>query len=255
MIMFRPLIRYADFNGRASRGEYWLFAVLQGLWYTLLIGLAAVSMGSTADTGQGSTGVMIAIGLIVASVLALIVPNYAVLVRRLHDSGRGAIWLCLMLPSVLSSVMSVGAILTAVTGVGMGASRDAFAATMLAGLGAAGLVGMIGSVCQLIMLVLTLLPGSKGANDFGPDPRDPTQRYRDGGASSLDEARLDALFAEAKRANGIAEAPYKPVFDFGPGPGSSAPAPALAPRAPVAWGGPAPATGMTPAPTFGRRGR
>ncbi|WP_298162114.1 DUF805 domain-containing protein [Brevundimonas sp.] len=254
MIMFRPLIRYADFNGRASRGEYWLFAVLQGLWYTLLIGLAAVSMGSTGDTEQASAGVMIAIGVIIASVLALIVPNYAVLVRRLHDSGRGAIWLCLMLPSILSSVMTLGTILTAVSAVGMGASREAFVGTALAGLGAAGLLSVIGMVCQLVLFVLTLLPGAKGENAFGPDPRDPGQRYGGEGGSSLDEARLDALFAEAKRAGGIADAPYKPVFDFGPGPGAPAAAPALAPRAPVAWGGPAPSNGITPAPTFGRRG-
>ena len=252
MIMFRPLIRYADFKGRASRSEYWLFAFLQGFWYALLIGLAAVSMGSTEDTGKASTGVMIAFCIIVASMVGLIVPNYAVLVRRLHDSGRGAIWLCLMLPTVLSAVMTIATIATAIGSVGLGASREVFVGTALAGLGAAGLLGMIGYVGQLIMFVLTLLPGTKGENGFGPDPRDPSQRYGGGSNPGLDEARLDALFAEAKRANGIGEAPYKPVFDFGPGPGTPAPAPAQ--RAPVDWGAPAPSNGITPAPTFGRRG-
>lgn len=251
MIMFRPLIRYADFKGRASRSEYWLFAVLQGFWYALLIGLAMGSMGQ-GDTDNGTVGVTVAFSLIVLSIAALIVPNYAVLVRRLHDSGRGAIWLCLMLPSVLSSVMTIGTIFTAFSAVGMGASREAFVGTALAGLGAAGLLSIIGMVCQLVLFVLTLLPGTKGENGFGPDPRDPSQRYGGGSSPGLDEARLDALFAEAKRANGIAEAPYKPVFDFGPGPGMSAPAPAQ--RAPVDWGGPAPTNGITPAPTFGRRG-
>ncbi len=251
MIMFRPLIRYADFKGRASRSEYWLFAVFQGFWYALLIGLAMGSMGQ-GDTDNGTVGVTVAFSLIVLSIAALIVPNYAVLVRRLHDSGRGAIWLCLMLPSVLSSVMTIGTIFTAFSAVGMGASREAFVGTALAGLGAAGLLSIIGMVCQLVLFVLTLLPGTKGENGFGPDPRDPSQRYGGGSSPGLDEARLDALFAEAKRANGIAEAPYKPVFDFGPGPGTSAPAPAQ--RAPVDWGGPAPTNGITPAPTFGRRG-
>lgn len=251
MIMFRPLIRYADFKGRASRSEYWLFAVFQGFWYALLIGLAMGSMGQ-GDTDNGTVGVTVAFSLIVLSIAALIVPNYAVLVRRLHDSGRGAIWLCLMLPSVLSSVMTIGTIFTAFSAVGMGAGREAFVGTALAGLGAAGLLSIIGMVCQLVLFVLTLLPGTKGENGFGPDPRDPSQRYGGGSSPGLDEARLDALFAEAKRANGIAEAPYKPVFDFGPGPGTSAPAPAQ--RAPVDWGGPAPTNGITPAPTFGRRG-
>ncbi len=252
MILFRPLIRYADFKGRASRSEYWLFALLQGFWYALLIGLAVMSMGSTEDTAKASTGVMIAIGAILASMIGLIVPNYAVLVRRLHDGGRGAIWLCLMLPTVLSAVMTVGTIAAAIGSVGLGAGREAFVGTALAGLGAAGLLGVIGYVGQLIMFVLTLLPGTKGENGFGPDPRDPSQRYGDGGASSLDEARLDALFAEAKRPGGISDAPYRPVFDFGPGPGAPAPAPAQ--RAAIDWGGPAPSNGTAPAPTFGRRG-
>lgn len=251
MIMFRPLIRYADFKGRASRSEYWLFAVLQGFWYALLIGLAMGSMGQ-GDTDNGTVGVTVAFSLIVLSIAALIVPNYAVLVRRLHDSGRGAIWLCLMLPSVLSSVMTIGTIFTAFSAVGMGASREAFVGTALAGLGAAGLLSIIGMVCQLVLFVLTLLPGTRGENGFGPDPRDPDQRYGGGSSPGLDEARLDALFAEAKRARGIDDAPYKPVFDFGPGPGTSAPAPAQ--RAPVDWGGPAATNGITPAPPFGRRG-
>jgi len=251
MILFRPLIRYADFKGRASRSEYWLFGLLQGFWYFLLIGLATISMGHS-DTDKATVGVLIAFGLICVSILGLIVPNYAVLTRRLHDSGRGAIWLCLILPSVLSSIMTMGTIVTAVSAVGMGASRDAFLGTALAGLGAAGLLGLFGMIGQVILFVLTLLPGTRGENNFGPDPRDPSQRYVGGSGSSLDEARLDALFAEAKRAGGGAEAPYKPVFDFGPGPG--APAPAPAPRAPVDWGGPAPSNGINPAPTFGRRG-
>ena len=255
MILFRPLIRYADFQGRASRSEYWLFAVLQGFWYALLIGLATISMGH-GDPQKASTGVLIAFGLIVASMIALICPNYAVLTRRLHDSGKGAIWLCLMLPSVLSAVMTVGTIATAIGSVGLGASREAFVGTALAGLGAAGLLGVVGYVGQLILFVLTLLPGSKGDNAFGADPRDPSQRYGGGlGGSTLDEARLDALFAEAKRANGMSDEPYKPIFDFGPGPAQPAPAPVQ--RAPVnpqaGWNRPAVANGLTPAPVFGKR--
>lgn len=250
MILFRPLIRYADFKGRASRSEYWLFAILQGFWYALLIGLATISMGH-GEPDKASTGVLVAFGLIVASMVALIVPNYAVLVRRLHDSGRGAIWLCLMLPSVLSAVMTVGTIATAIASVGAGASREVFLGTALAGLGAAGLLGLIGYVGQIIMFVLTLLPGTRGENGFGPDPRDPSQRYEGGMGSTLDEARLDTLFAEAKRANGLSDEPYKPVFDFGPGPSAPTPEPA---RRAVDWGAAAPSNGVTPAPVFGRRG-
>lgn len=249
MIMFRPLIRYADFKGRASRAEYWLFGLLQGVWYTLLLGLAVVAMGQS-ETGKATAGVLVAFGLIAVSVIALIVPNYAVLVRRLHDSGRGAIWLGLMMPSIASGVLILATLGTAVGSVGLGASREAFLATMLAGLGTAGLMGSIGMVCQIVMLVLTLLPGTRGENRFGPDPRDPSRHYRAGdGGTTYDEARLEALFAEAKRANGVRDDSYRPAFDFGGGPTPSATS-----HTPLSaqWG--APTAGAGPRTTFGKRG-
>ncbi|MFC5344028.1 DUF805 domain-containing protein [Brevundimonas staleyi] len=254
MILFRPLIRYADFKGRASRSEYWLFAVLQGFWYALLIGLATMAMGQDAHPAEVSKSVVVVFGLMVLSMVALIVPNYAVLVRRLHDSGKGAIWLGLMVPSILSAVMAVGTIATAIGSVGLGASREAFLGTVMAGLGAAGLLGVLGYVGQLILFVLTLLPGTKGENAFGPDPRDPGQRYGDfGGGSALDEDRLDALFAEAKRANGMSDEPYKPIFDFGPGPSQPAPVQRASTWPEAEWNRPAAANGLTPAPVFGKR--
>ena len=244
MILFRPLIRYADFKGRASRSEYWLFAVLQGFWYFLLIGLATLTMGQD-DHQKASAGLLIALGLIGISIVALIVPNYAVPVRRLHDSGRGAIWLLLMAPSVLSALMTIGTILTAVAAVGAGASRDAFLTTALAGLGAAGLLGVVGWLGQLILTVLTLLPGTKGENAFGHDPRDPGHYAGTSTTSTLDEARLDALFAEAKRANAEAQQSHRPSSDFGRGPAT---------QQPGGWNAQPYGNGITPAPTFGRRG-
>lgn len=220
--MFRPLLRYADFKGRASRTEFLLFGMAQGLWYTLLLGLATAAMGS-GQPAQATPGVIIAFGLIILSLFGLLVPNYAVSVRRLHDGGRGAIWLLLMAPSILSSLMTVGTIVSAIGAVGMGAGREAFIGTILTGLGAAGLLGMIGMLGQMVLTVLTLLPGTRGPNRFGPDPREPG-----GGLSSgetpfgYDEGRLEELFAQAKRDQGLgAEAGptggYRPVFDFSPG--------------------------------------
>ena len=245
MILFRPLIRYADFKGRASRGEYWGFGVLQGLWYALLVGLAVGAMGQSDHT-RATAGVLVAFGVILISVAALIVPNYAVLTRRLHDSGRGAVWLCLMLPSVGSSVMTVGTIATAVGSVGLGASRDAFLGLALSGLGAAGLLGLVGMVCQGVLLVLTLMPGTSGENRFGSDPRGPSSRYDDVGGPTYSEARLEALFAEARRGT-ESDQPHSPVFDFGSGPPPR-------PRSSTDWAPPASSNGLTPAPTFGRRG-
>jgi len=250
MLMFRPLIRYADFKGRASRSEYWLFAVLQGLWYGLLVGLTFGAMGA-GEPAQATPGVLIAFGVIMVSLAALVVPNYAVLVRRLHDSGRGAIWLCLILPGLLSLVMTFGTIVTAIGAVGAGASREAFVGMVLTGLGAAGVLSMIGMVCQGILLILTLLPGTHGENRFGGDPRDPSSGDFSSGGGTYDEARLETLFAEARAETG-AEPAYKPRFDFGPGPQQAEPVQARQ-GAPVDWGRPAYDPGVAPSRPFGRR--
>lgn len=237
MILFRPLIRYADVKGRASRGEYFLFGASQLLWYAFLVGLVVAAMGQ--NPGQVSPGVLVAAGLIGISVVGLIIPNYSVLVRRLHDTGRGAVWLVLLAPGLASTVLTLATLGTAVGSVGLGGSPEVFVGTLLAGLGTAGLLGLFGGLGQMVMGVLILLPGTRGENRFGPDPRDPTARYgSSGGGTVYDDARLEALFAEAKQANAGAEPAFPPASDP-PAPG------------PEAW-----ASGYraTPAPVFGRRG-
>ncbi|WP_269514768.1 DUF805 domain-containing protein [Brevundimonas subvibrioides] len=237
MILFRPLIRYADVKGRASRGEYCLFAVTQLLWYAVLVGLLVAAVSQ--DPGQVSPGVLVAVGLIGISVIGLLVPNYSVLVRRLHDTGRGAVWLVLLAPGIASTVLTLATFGTALGSVGLGGSPEVFVGTLLAGLGTAGMLGAFGGLGQMAMGVLVLLPGTRGENRFGPDPLDPTARYGGGDEGTVyDDARLEALFAEAKRANADAAPALQTAFDP-PAPG------------PEAWAG---GYRTTPAPVFGRRG-
>ncbi|MDO5619193.1 DUF805 domain-containing protein [Kocuria sp.] len=89
--------KYTQFSGRASRSEYWwafLAQSLLALVMAVVYVMAAAAVVSSADpiTGEPSGGavafallILLAIGLIA---LALIVPNIAVVVRRLHDTNR-----------------------------------------------------------------------------------------------------------------------------------------------------------------------
>ena len=81
----RPLQRYADFNGRSPRAEYWWFICLQWLALALLVFLAVAIAGDSRESNPffGAFIVPFVIGLI-----GLIIPNIAVLVRRLHDQNR-----------------------------------------------------------------------------------------------------------------------------------------------------------------------
>lgn len=68
---------YADFKGRASRRQFWMFALVYFL-LSIVVGII-----------DGLIGMQI-IGIIFT--FALIVPILALTARRLHDIGRSGWW-------------------------------------------------------------------------------------------------------------------------------------------------------------------
>ena len=78
------LKKYAVFEGRARRREYWFF-VLFNLLATILLLLIDVYMASV----NPQTGLGVLSGLYS---LAVILPSISVLVRRLHDTNRSGWW-------------------------------------------------------------------------------------------------------------------------------------------------------------------
>ena len=69
------LRKYIDFNGRASRPEYWWFVLL-----SIVLSFIPV------------------IGWLIR--LALLLPSLSVQARRLHDMNRSAWWLLLLVPPI-----------------------------------------------------------------------------------------------------------------------------------------------------------
>lgn len=81
--MILPFKRYADFQGRSRRKEYWMFQlgiILMYIAAAVLIGITGAVLGDTA-----SSIVTLPLFLVV---LAIIVPALAVTVRRLHDQDK-----------------------------------------------------------------------------------------------------------------------------------------------------------------------
>lgn len=74
------LSKYANFNGRATRPEFWWFFLFQ-----ILLTMAAGMLG------QMLSGL---IGLV------LLLPSIAVATRRLHDVGRSGWWQLLSLSGI-----------------------------------------------------------------------------------------------------------------------------------------------------------
>ncbi|MCR5360399.1 MAG: DUF805 domain-containing protein [Bacteroidales bacterium] len=83
--------KYASFEGRATRAEYWYFYLF---FILVLIGGAIVGgiLGAILSGGDGD--VAAALAAIVYGIIALgfVCPAISVLVRRLHDTGRSGWW-------------------------------------------------------------------------------------------------------------------------------------------------------------------
>ena len=88
--------KYATFSGRASRSEYWfivLFNILVSFAWWMIISIIASTM--TPNYDYTSLGVLGLGGIMLYGIylLAILVPNLALTVRRLHDSNHSGWWL------------------------------------------------------------------------------------------------------------------------------------------------------------------
>ena len=79
---------YANFSGRASRSEFW--------WWTLFYFLVSIPVsfidliiGIEPIPGYGPFGIILIIGLFL--------PNFGIIFRRLHDTGRSGWWYWILL--------------------------------------------------------------------------------------------------------------------------------------------------------------
>lgn len=236
-----PFVKYFDFQGRASRAEYWLFV---GLQFGLNIGLAFLAQGQ----GPNLLGAIWS--------LATFVPSIAVAVRRYHDINRTGWWFVLPLTVLIAGFVIAFSMnadslrdLAALKGSGAAyGSPAALSALIRLGAGFVLAFGLYG-LSLLVPLIMHLQPGTPGPNRFGPSPN--------GDGADRIASAFDAPDGEPEPE--LAPEPYKPVFDFGSAPADRANAPARGvPDVPVARPTPprpmsasSPTVGPRP---FGKRG-
>lgn len=143
--MVMPFKRYADFQGRSLRIEYWGFALLNFIVFAVIGAISMVlgfSFGAFAQIEQGGDpsaffgpGFFVLIGLAGLYGLAVFIPSIAVAVRRFHDRDMSGWWY-------------LGFIVL-------------------------GVIPFVGWIATIASFVITCLPGTPGPNRFGPDPLDP----------------------------------------------------------------------------------
>lgn len=84
--------KYADFSGRARRSEYWYWA------------LCVIIVGVVLQVIGGIIGSQI---IYYVFALAVLVPNLAVGVRRLHDTGRSGWWLLIGIIPLIGAIVLI----------------------------------------------------------------------------------------------------------------------------------------------------
>ena len=85
--------KYALFNGRASRTEYWTFTLVNAAISIVLI------LVERAFGGHGSGFLSTIFGI------GVLIPGIAVLIRRLHDTDRSGWWALLALLPLANLVL------------------------------------------------------------------------------------------------------------------------------------------------------
>jgi uncharacterized membrane protein YhaH (DUF805 family) len=82
---FAAIKKFAVFDGRARRREYWFFVIFSGTALFVLVILDALLGLFSRSYGIGLLSTLY--------FLAVLVPTASVFVRRLHDTGRSGWWL------------------------------------------------------------------------------------------------------------------------------------------------------------------
>lgn len=136
-----PLKKYAEFEGRSRRKEYWMYVLL------------LIAVGLVIGTVEGIVGLSGMVGpygpLTALFLLGTLVPSLAVGVRRLHDTGRSGWWLLIGYgPFLLSLVL-----------------------TMAGSLQLAMILSVLALVGFVALLVFMVMEGTRGPNQYGPDPK------------------------------------------------------------------------------------
>ena len=89
--------KYADFNGRARRKEYWMWT----LYYTIVL-LFAMVLDNVLGLNFELFGQDLGYGwLYVTVAITHLIPGFGIVIRRLHDVGKsGWFYLIILIPLI-----------------------------------------------------------------------------------------------------------------------------------------------------------
>ena len=96
--------KYATFSGRASRSEYWWWALVSGTVGVILVSIYIPSLLAARTGGEGlriNAGIAFVLVTGLLWLVATIVPTLALFWRRLHDANLSGLYsLAMLVPTV-----------------------------------------------------------------------------------------------------------------------------------------------------------
>lgn len=101
------LSKFTTWQGRAARSEFWLFFLFQ-LVCIVIAALVDNVLGTTFKIPNPVTGDIQSAGygwVYLLTMLGLLLPNLAVMVRRLHDTGRSGWWYWIALIPLIGGIL------------------------------------------------------------------------------------------------------------------------------------------------------
>ncbi len=131
--------KYAQFDGRSRRKEYWMFTLFNLLAIMALGMIAIVGVVLLANAGKTSSEdaapfLFIPVGIYA---LAALIPSISAATRRFHDIGKSG-WMLFLLIVL-------------------------------------GIIPIVGFITAIIQIVFLCQDSAPGANQYGPNPKFPDQ--------------------------------------------------------------------------------
>lgn len=170
------LRKYAVFTGRAARAEFW--------WWVLAVVIVSIALGmvdAVIEALSGWDGFSLLSGIFS---LAVLLPNLAVTVRRLHDIGKTGWWVLLWIVLVVGPwLILAGLVLVAVFGslaaAGSAPGPVEAIGDLVTGLALVWVLAILGLIFAILVSLAVVIwqivwlarQGETGANRYGPDPR------------------------------------------------------------------------------------
>ena len=165
--------KYFNFKGRARRSEYWwfiLFECIVAFVWAFLCGIVMTAVIESMIRNQSMEDplktMLIWAGVLVLPMLFFIIPQYAAMTRRIHDSGHSGWW-------VLASFIASMGYLAFYCGVLMPklieGGEDVLSSPGLWVV--AALFGLISTALGIVLLVFTIQDSEPKENKYGPSPK------------------------------------------------------------------------------------